>query len=80
MGKCQCCGNNGAYVMKPRCDRCWLGWNGACCEFYAALSQANEDTDSQTCGELGFYEVPWSLQIKRMLRRHKKEKLEAIAQ
>ena len=79
MGKCQCCGNNGAFVMKPRCDRCFLGWNGPCCEFYAAINQAIEDASSQTCGELGFYEVPFSLQIKRINKRIRAENMEACA-
>lgn len=59
--------------MAPLCDRCFLGWND-CCPFRIALDQAITDSASQTCGELGFYEVPFSLQIKRINRRNRKER------
>ena len=65
--------------MAPLCDRCYLGWND-CCTFRIALDQAVSDSAEQTCGELGFFEVPFSLQIKRINRRNKKQKtLEAQA-
>ncbi len=77
MSKCRCCENNNAWVMKPLCDRCFLGWND-CCAFRIALDQAIAESADQTCGELGFYEVPFGLQIKRINRKLKKEKMEAI--
>ncbi len=63
--------------MKPLCDRCFLGWND-CCAFRIALDQAIADSADQTCGELGFYEVPFGLQIKRINAKIRKEKREAI--
>ena len=65
--------------MAPLCDRCFLGWND-CCAFRIALDQAISDSTAQTCGELGFFEVPFSLQIKRINRKIKQErKMEIIA-
>ena len=79
MAQCRCCSNKNARVMAPLCDRCFLGWND-CCAFRIALDQAIADSADQTCGELGFYEVPFGLQIKRINRKIKKEKeLEALA-
>jgi len=77
MSTCRCCTNKNAFVMKPLCDRCFLGWND-CCAFRIALDQAITDSADQTCGELGFYEVPFSLQIKRINAKIRKEKQEAI--
>ena len=77
MSSCRCCTTPKAGVMAPLCDRCFLGWND-CCAFRIALDQAISDSADQTCGELGFYEVPFSLQIKRINRRNRKEK-EALA-
>ncbi len=78
MSSCRCCSNKNAQVMAPLCDRCFLGWND-CCAFRIALDQAIADSADQTCGELGFYEVPFGLQIKRLNRKLKKEKeLEAL--
>ena len=71
--KCTCCQNPKAGVMAPLCDRCFLGWND-CCAFRIALDQAVQDSAAQTCGELGFYEVPFSLQIKRINAKNRKEK------
>ena len=59
--------------MAPLCDRCFLGWND-CCAFRIALDQAIKDSAEQTCGELGFYEVPFGLQIKRINASIKKAK------
>lgn len=78
MAKCKCCENQNAFVMKPLCDRCFLGWN-ECCAFRIALDQAITDSSSQTCGELGYYEVPFSLQVKRMNKKIRKENAEALA-
>ena len=76
MSKCRCCGFNNAWVMKPLCDRCFLGWNGECCDFRIALDQAIADSSDHTCRELGFYEVPFGVQIKRMNRKNRLEKIE----
>ena len=73
MSNCRCCTNNNANVMKPLCDRCFLGWND-CCPFRIALDQAIIDTNDHTCRDLGFYEVPFSLQIKRINRKIRKER------
>jgi len=78
MSKCRCCKNQNARVMAPLCDRCFLGWNGDCCEFRIALDQAIADSSDHTCRDLGFYEVPFSLQVKRNNRKLRKER-EAIA-
>lgn len=59
--------------MAPLCDRCFLGWNN-CCAFRIALEQAISDSAEHLCEELGFYQVPFSLQIKRINRKLKKEK------
>ena len=65
--------------MAPLCDRCFLGWND-CCAHRIALDQAIADSADQTCGELGFYEVPFSLQIKRINRKIKQQrKMEIVA-
>ena len=73
MATCRCCGNKNARVMAPLCDRCFLGWND-CCAFRIALEQAIADSADQTCGELGFYEVPFDLQLKRINASIKKAK------
>ena len=78
MSTCRCCTNKNAQVMAPLCDRCFLGWND-CCAFRIALDQAIADSADHTCAELGFYEVPFGLQIKRLNRKLKKEKeMEAL--
>lgn len=77
MSTCRCCTNKNACVMAPLCDRCFLGWND-CCAFRIALDQAITDSTAQTCGELGFYEVPFSLQIKRINAKIRKQKQEVI--
>ena len=61
--------------MAPLCDRCFLGWND-CCEYRIALDQAITDSVDHSA-DLGFYEVPFGLQIKRLNRKLKKE-LEAL--
>ena len=73
MSTCKCCKNKNAKVMAPLCDRCYLGWNGDCCEFRIALDQVIADSAEHVCEELGFYEVPFSLQIKRINARIRKE-------
>lgn len=73
MARCKCCGNNGARWGAPQCDRCFLGWNGDCCAIYATIEQANADSSRHVCEEMGFYEVPFSLQIKRTNRKIRKE-------
>jgi len=75
--KCRCCQTPKDGVMAPLCDRCFLGWNN-CCDFRTSLDQAITDSSDHTCRELGFYEVPFSLQIKRNNRKLRKER-EAIA-
>jgi len=77
MSKCRCCENNNAFVMKPLCDRCFLGWND-CCAFRLALEETIAEASRIVCEELGFYEVPFSLQIKRINARNKKEKMESL--
>ena len=74
MSKCRCCTTPKAGVMAPLCDRCFLGWNGDCCDFRIALDQAIADSSDHTCRDLGFYEVPFGLQIKRMNAKNKLEK------
>ena len=73
MSTCRCCSNKNARVMAPLCDRCFLGWND-CCAFRIALDQAVEDSSKYVCMELGFYEVPFSLQIKRINEESEKKK------
>lgn len=77
MSTCRCCGNKNARVMAPLCDHCFLGWND-CCAFRIALDQAIADSADHTCGELGFYEVPFSLQVKRINKRIRAERMEAL--
>ncbi len=63
--------------MAPLCDRCCLGWND-CCAHRIALDQAIADSAEHTCQDLGFYKVPFSLQIKRINAAIRKvKKLEA---
>jgi len=79
MSACRCCKNKNAQVMAPLCDRCFLGWNN-CCAFRIALDQVVSDSSKHVCMELGFYEVPFSLQIKRINRKIKQErKMEIVA-
>lgn len=73
MSKCRCCEFNNAWVMKPLCDRCYLGWND-CCAFRIALDETIAEASRIACEELGFYEVPFSLQCKRLSRKLKKER------
>ena len=68
MSACRCCDNKNAGVMAPLCDRCFLGWNN-CCEFRIVLDEISATASKDICEELGFFEVPFSLQIKRMNRR-----------
>lgn len=75
--KCRCCQTPKNMVMAPLCDRCFLGWNN-CCPFRISLDQAIIHSAEHTCEELGFYKVPFSLQIKHINRRNRKER-EAIA-
>jgi len=77
MSTCRCCTNKNAHVMAPLCDRCFLGWND-CCAFRIALDQVIEDSAEHTCEELGFYKVPFSLQIKRINAKIRKQKQEVI--
>ncbi len=77
MSKCRCCGFNNAFVMKPLCDRCFLAVND-CCAFRIALDETEAEASRIVCEELGFYEVPFSLQIKRINARNKKEKMESL--
>jgi len=72
--KCRCCTTPKAGVMAPLCDRCFLGWNGNCCAFRESLDQTIADSVDHTCRELGFYEVPFGLQIKRMNAKNRLEK------
>lgn len=76
--KCRCCYTPKSGVMAPLCDRCFLGWND-CCAFRIALDQAIADSVEHTCEEMGFYQVPFSLQIKRINAKIRKEKQEVIA-
>lgn len=59
MSTCSCCGNKRAFVMKPLCDRCFLGWNGDCCEIRKAIDQASEDNTRHACEEMGHYRIEW---------------------
>lgn len=70
--KCRCCQTPKAGVMAPLCDRCFLGWND-CCVFRIALDQTVQDSADHTCRELGFFEVPFGLQIKRINDTIRKE-------
>jgi hypothetical protein len=83
MSTCTCCGNKNAFVMKPLCDRCFLGWNGDCCEIRKAIDQTIADSADHVCRDLGFFEVPFSLQIKRINAKIRKEnkakKMEIVA-
>ena len=74
MSSCRCCNNKNAKVMALLCDRCFLGWNGDCCPFRIALDQVVADSTQHVCEELGFYQVSFSLQCKRLSRKLKKEK------
>jgi len=77
MSTCRCCGNKNARVMAPLCDRCFLGAND-CCEYRIILEQVIEDSAEHVCEDLGFYKVPFSLQIKRINTSIRKaKKLEA---
>ena len=79
---CRCCTRPKAGVMAPLCDRCYLGWNGNCCEFRIALDQTIADSADHICRDLGFFEVPFSLQIRRINAKIRKEnksrKMEAL--
>lgn len=81
MSTCRCCKNKNARVMAPLCDRCYLGWND-CCAFRIALDQTIADSADHVCRDLGFFEVPFSLQIKRINAKIRKEnnakKMEAL--
>ncbi len=55
------------------CDRCSLGWNN-CCAYRIVLEKAIADSTEHVCEELGFYKVPFSLQIKRINSSIKKVK------
>jgi hypothetical protein len=82
MSNCTCCGNNNARWGAAKCDRCFLGWN-TCCPFTKALEQTIADSADHVCRDLGFFEVPFSLQIKRINAKIRKEnnakKMEALA-
>ena len=64
--------------MAPKCDRCYLGWNGVCCEFTEGLDLVITQSPQFACEELGFYEVPLSLQIKRINCKIRQEKTKEV--
>ena len=82
MSTCTCCGNKNARWGNPKCDRCFLGWND-CCPFTKVFDQTIADSADHVCRDLGFFEVPFSLQIKRINAKIRKEnkakKMEIVA-